>query len=311
MSSSDSFFANKKIVVLGGSGFIGSRVAEFLLDRHHVDPLNMSLPGSAEFDLRILESAVAATANADLVIHLAADVGGLPYSTSHPASQFRNCSLIDLQVFEACRINNVGKLVVASSACAYPRDTSYPLVETDLYSGLPQKSNRGYGLAKRMSVAMAGFYREQFDLNVVSLIATNAYGPRDDFDLDTCHVIPAMIQKTLNDQEITVWGDGSATRDFLFVDDFASALILASEKLEGPEPVNIGSGKEVSIKDLVKLIANVNGFEGVISYDESMPAGQPRRVMSIDQARARMGFDPQTSLEEGVQKTVEWFTSAH
>jgi GDP-L-fucose synthase len=243
----------------------------------------------------------------DVVLHLAADVGGIGYSDSHPADQYYNCLQMDLNIMEAARRAGVQKLVSVSSACAYPLDATCPLKEDELFQGEPQESNRAYGVAKRMMVAQAEAYHKQYGTDVAVVIAANAYGPGDNFDRETSHVIPALIRKCYENDELVVWGDGTPTRDFFYVDDFAEGVLLAAERLASPEPVNIGTNQETSISDLVDSIVRLTGFQGRVRFDPIMPNGQPRRVLDISRARDRMGYAPSVELDQGLKLTVDWF----
>jgi GDP-L-fucose synthase len=301
------FWDNKKVLVTGGAGFVGSHVVDRLLGRG-VPRDRVVVPRSRECDLRVLENCRRAVQGADVVVHLAAAVGGIGYSKGHPATQYYNCLLMDLHMVEAARDAGVEKFVSISSACAYPLEAPYPLREESLFTGVPQETNRAYGFAKSMMVAQAEAYSKQYGMNIAVLVGANAYGPRDNFHPEHSHVIPSLIRKCHEDrEELVVWGDGTPTRDFLYVEDFAEGVLLAAERLEGWEPVNIGTGREISVRDLVAVIADLSGFRGRVRYDPSKPGGQPRRVISIDRARARMGFEPRTPLEEGLRRTIEWY----
>ncbi len=307
MQSADRFWEGRRVVVTGGAGFIGSHVVDRLVGTRGVATSSVVVPRSAQADLRSIDACRRALCGSDVVLHLAARVGGLDYSTHSPATQYYDCLAMDLNVVEAARLEGVGKVVLVSSACAYPRDTSYPLREDDLFNGLPQETNRAYGLAKRMQIAQAEAYRKQYGMNVAVVVPANAYGPRDHFDIQSSHVVPALIRKCLDQSELVVWGDGSATRDFLFADDFAEGVILAAEKLEEPVPVNLGTGRETTIRDLVDAVIRATGFRGPVRYDATRPTGQPKRVLDTSRAKRLLGFEPRVSLGEGIRRTVEWY----
>lgn len=303
------FWKGKKILVTGGRGFVGSHVVKNLLEKRGVSQSNIIIPQSKSCDLKIYEDAQKAVKNIDIVLHLAADVGGIAYSSTHPATQMRNCLLIDVNMFEAAANDKVEKFVCVSSAVAYPVNASSPLREEDLFIGEPAKGGYGYGFAKRMSVVMARAYKEEKGLNCAVLLSSNAYGPGDNFDLSHGHVIPSLIKKCLTEKELLVWGDGSQVRDFFFVEDFAEAVVLAAEKLQTAEPVNIGSADPIAIKELVSVIVKSTKFRGKVIYDTTKPQGQKIRNVSIERARHLMGFRPSFSLSEGVKKTIEWYLS--
>lgn len=298
---------NKKIVVTGGTGFVGSHLVKNLVEKRHVDPKNMVIPRSADCDLRLISNARKALKGADVVFNLACNVGGSGYSRLHPATQCYNALLIALQVIEAAKEQGVEKIVMISSTCAYPEDAPQPFKEENLYGGLPNPSLDGYGMAKRMTAFLTDIYNREYGLNAIVVVPNNAYGPGDNFDLKTGHVIPSLIRRCLTEEELVVWGDGTPTRDFLYVEDFAEGVILAAEKLNTPKPVNLGSGKEVSIKKLVELIVELTGFKGSVKFDKSKPQGQIKRAVDINKARKLLGFKPRWSLEQGLEKTIQWY----
>ncbi len=307
MNTDSLFWKDKKILVTGGKGFVGSHVIDNLIKKREVNPSDIVIPDSKKFDLRLFASARKAVKGIDIVLHLAADVGGIGYSSSHPATQMRNCFLIDANMFEAAAQEKVQKFVCVSSAVAYPVDAPSPLKEEDLFKGEPAKGGYGYGFAKRMSVVMTRAYFEEKNLNACVLLSANSYGPRQDFDLESGHVIPSLIRKCFTFKRLEVWGDGNQIRDFFYVKDFAEAVILAAENLNSPEPVNIGSGTKVSIKDLVKLVVKLTGFEGEIYFDITKPQGQKTRIVDISKARKLVSFKPEYSLEKGLLETINWY----
>lgn len=298
---------NKKIVVTGGAGFVGSHLVDNLIKIRTVNPKNIFVPRSKDLDLRIFANAKKALRGSDVVLNLACDVGGSGYSRLHPATQCYNALLIALQVIEAAKEQGVEKIVMISSTCAYPQDAPQPLKEENLYGRLPNPSLDGYGMAKRMTAFLTDIYNREYGLNAVVVVPNNAYGPRDSFDLETGHVIPSLIRRCLTEEKLVVWGDGTPTRDFLYVEDFAEGVILAAEKLNTPKPVNLGSGKEVSIKKLVELIVELTGFKGSVKFDKSKPQGQIKRAVDINKAQKLLGFKPRWSLEQGLEKTIQWY----
>lgn len=303
------FWQDKRVLVTGGGGFIGSFVIDNLVDLRGMKRENIVVPRSRDCDLRIFENCQRAVEDCQMVLHLAARTGGIAYSRSHPATQYYDCSLINLNVLEAARLAGVEKFVAISNLLAYPATARMPLREEDVYNGKIAETHLGIGLSKRDLLLMAEMYHREFGMNVAVVLSANAYGPRDRFDSEVSHVIPATIMKCCQLPELVVWGDGTPTRDFLYVEDIAEGLVLAAEKLEGPQFVNIASGQEVSIRDLVYLIAKLTGFKGRIIFDTSKTSGDPRRAAKTDRARQLLGFRPCFSLEEGLKRTIEWYRS--
>ncbi|MDO8499675.1 MAG: GDP-L-fucose synthase [bacterium] len=301
---------DKRILVTGGHGFIGQWVIDNLIKTRGLKPKQIIVPNSKRDDLRDFDNCqrLIKKNKIDVIIHLAAIVGGVGFSQKFPATQYYNNILMDLQIIEAAKDCKVQKIISVSSSCAYPKDSVYPLVEANLWNGLPQETNLAYGIGKRILSVQADAYRQEYGTNIVVVIPNNAYGPGDNFDEEYSHVIPALIRKCLtNDNPLVVWGDGTPTRDFLYVKDFAEGVILAAEKLETSDPVNLGTGEETSIKNLVELVQKLTNHTGKVVYDTSQPNGQPRRSVSIAKAKTLLGFSPQYSLEDGLSETIAWY----
>ncbi len=304
---SRNFWKNKKILITGGHGFVGSHVVDFLLQKQHVSRSQLVIPDSEKDDLRNPRQASRVVKGIDIILHLAADVGGIGYSSSHPATQMRNCLQIDLHVLEAAACEKVEKIVCVSSAVAYPATAKSPLKEKDLFQGEPAKGGYGYGFAKRMAVVLSRAYHEEKGLNVAVLLAANAYGPKDNFDPETSHVIPSLIRKCLTERKLVVWGDGSQIRDFLYVKDFAEAIILAAERLKTHAPINVSSGESVTIEQLVKSVVVLTGFKGEVYFDTSKPQGQKMRTVDFKKAQKLMKFQPRFTLNQGLKETIDWY----
>lgn len=302
----------KTILITGGNGFIGHFVIENLLSKRGVDPKKIIIPKKETDDIRRIENCLRLLKNnnVDLVIHLAALVGGVGYSSKFPATQYYNNILMDLNIVEATRQCGVAKILLVGSSCAYPESAGYPLTEDQLWQGLPQKTNLAYGIAKRILTIQAKAYHEEYNLNVQVVIPNNAYGPGDNFHPEYSHVIPSLIRKCVSGENpLMIWGDGTSTRDFLYVKDFAEGVVLAAEKLETGEPVNLGSGIETRISDLVDKIKKLTDYHGEIVYDDAKPNGQPVRSVNIDKAKKILNFLPHFSLEEGLKETIAWYQS--
>lgn len=300
----------KRVVVTGGAGFLGSHVVKRLT----AHGAQVFVPRSKEFDLREKDAIhrLLDAAKPEVLIHLAAVVGGIGANQRNPGSFFYDNAVMGIQLMEMARRRNVSKFVAVGTICAYPKHTPVPFREEDLWNGYPEETNAPYGLAKKMMLVQAQAYRDQYGFNAIYLLPVNLYGPGDNFDLETSHVIPALIRKCVEavqrgNEEIVLWGDGSATREFLFVDDAAAGIVLSAEKYNSPEPVNLGTGGEISIRDLAQTIARLTGFRGRLRWDTSKPNGQPRRCVSVDRARASFGFNPSCTLEHGLAKTVSWY----
>jgi GDP-L-fucose synthase len=268
---------------------------------------------SRDYDLTSFDDAgrMFTDARPELVFHLAAEVGGIGANRANPGRYWYANLMMGAHVLEQARAHAVRKLVISGTVCAYPKFTPVPFAEDDLWNGYPEETNAPYGVAKKSILVGANAYREQYGLDAIFLLPANLYGPRDNFDLDSSHVIPALIRKMLEaDGEVTLWGDGSPTREFLYVDDCAEALVLAAERYDEPAPVNIGTGVETSIREVAETIAELTGFVGEIIWDTSMPNGQPRRSLDASRARDRFGFEARTSLRAGLERTIAWYRSS-
>lgn len=301
-----SFWSGKKVLVTGGAGFIGSYVTAALSDRG-VDPNDIVVPRSKDCDLQSLDNCRRAVQGCDVVIHLAAVTGGIAYSRAYPASQYFDSTLIDLNIARAATEAKVQKVVCIGNMFAYAGTAVMPLSEGALFDGVPTDSHRGVGWMKRNLAIMADLFHRQYKLPIVVVYSANAYGPRDSMDTKHAHVIPSTIMKCLREKELVVWGDGTPTRDFLFASDVANGLLLAAERLESPEYVNIGSGTEISVRQLTELIVKHTAFSGKQSYDVSKAGGDARRCASIDKASRLMGFAPTVSMDDGIRMTAEWY----
>ncbi len=306
------FWTNKKILETGGAGFLGSFVTEKLIMERGVNCENIRVPRSEEMDLRKWENCVKAVRGMDIVIHLAAKVGGIGFNKKYPATLFFDNALMGIQLMEAARQEGVQKFVAIGTVCAYPKHTSVPFREKDLWNGYPEETNAPYGIAKKILLVQAQAYRDQYGFNAIYLLPVNLYGPKDTFDLEYSHVIPALIKKMVDaklegKEEVVVWGTGKASRAFLYVEDAAEGILLATEKYNKRDPVNLGSGKEITIRELVKLIAELTGYEGEIVWDTSKPDGQPRRCLEISRARKEFGFKAKTDFVEGLKRTIDWY----
>jgi GDP-L-fucose synthase len=304
-------WSTKRVVVTGGAGFLGSFVVEKLRDRGCPNPV---IPRAEEYDLRDRDAVIRLyqEARPHIVIHLAAVVGGIGANRANPGRFFYDNAIMSIELMEYARRFGVEKFVAVGTVCAYPKFSPVPFREHDLWNGYPEETNAPYGLAKKMSLVQAQAYRAQYGFNAIYLLPVNLYGPRDNFDLETSHVIPALIRKCVEakesgSREIVLWGDGSPTREFLYVDDAAEGLLLATERYDGDQPVNLGTGDEIAIRDLAQMIASEVGFSGEIVWDATKPNGQPRRCLDVSQAKQLFGFRAVRPLREGISKTVAWF----
>lgn len=301
----------KRIVVTGGAGFLGSHVVEQL---QASGCRSIAVPRSAEYDLRTADAVARMYEHfrPQVVVHLAARVGGIGANRANPGSFFYDNLTMGVELMEQARRCGIEKFVAVGTVCAYPKFTPAPFREDELWNGYPEETNAPYGLAKKMLLVQAQAYRTQYGLDAIFLLPTNLYGPRDSFDPERSHVIPALIKKCLDAIEqgqdrIEFWGTGRATREFLYVEDCARAIVLATARYDKPAPVNIGSGQEISIRELADLIIRSTGFVGEVKWDETMPDGQPRRCLDVSSAQAEFGFRASTSFADGIQRTIEWY----
>ncbi|HYV05988.1 MAG TPA: GDP-L-fucose synthase [Blastocatellia bacterium] len=301
----------KRVCVTGGSGFLGRRVVALLRERGCTD---VFVVRRRDYDLVKKEAVdrLYEDARPQVVIHLAAVVGGIGANRDNPGRFFYENIMMGAQLIEAARAHSIEKFVQIGTVCAYPKYAAAPFKEDDLWSGYPEETNAPYGIAKKALLVQAQGYRDQYGLNAIYLLPVNLYGPGDNFDPASSHVIPALIKKCVDavdrgDQQIEVWGTGSATREFLYVDDAAEGIVLACESYNGRDPVNLGSGYEISIRDLVQVISDETGFAGEIVWDTAKPDGQPRRVLDVSRARELFGFQARTDFREGLRRTIEWY----
>ncbi len=308
-----SFWTGRKVLVTGGAGFLGSCVVERL---RAVGCEQVFVPRRSDYDLRRLEATQSVLKDADpaIVIHLAARVGGIGANRAHGAEFFYDNLIMGAQLIHESWQRGVEKFVVIGTVCSYPKFTPVPFREDDLWNGYPEETNAPYGLAKKALLVQAQAYRQQYGFNAIYLIPVNLYGPGDSFDLETSHVIPALIRKFIEaqgrgDDRVVVWGTGQPTREFLYVQDAAAGIVLGAERYNAGDPVNLGSGTEIEIRALAELIGRLTGFEGDITWDATRPDGQPRRSLDTSRAQQLFGFRAQTLLEDGLRKTVEWYRS--
>lgn len=302
---------NKKILLTGGNGFLGKYVQQELIARG-VDKKNILIPDSNQDDLREKTNCERLVKNIDIVIHLAAKVGGIGYNQNNPGKLFYDNLIMGVQLMEAARIAEVEKFVAIGTICAYPKHTPTPFKETDLWNGYPEETNAPYGLAKKMLLVQAQAYRQQYGFNAIYLLPVNLYGPGDNFDPTSSHVIPALIRKVAiakkqNLPFIEVWGSGKVTREFIYVDDAARAIVQATIKYDSSEPVNIGTGQDISIKALVEKICELMDYQGEIKWDSKKPDGQPKRLLDISRAQKEFNFTAQTDFTTGLKNTIDWY----
>jgi GDP-L-fucose synthase len=308
------FWDGRRVTVTGGGGSLGKRVVARLQSAGAMD---VFVPRSSTYDLRTKDGIDRALADGspNLVIHLAAVVGGIGANRENPGRFFYENAIMGIQLIEAARLAGVDKFVSIGTVCSYPKFTPVPFHEDDLWGGYPEETNAPYGLAKKMLLVQGQAYREQYGFDAIYLIPVNLYGPGDNFDPRSSHVIPALIKKCVDtrergDDHIDVWGTGSASREFLYVDDAAEGIILGAERYDGPDPVNLGVGQEITIRELVELIVRLTRFEGELRWDASKPDGQPRRALDTSRAREHFGFVAKTGFEEGLRRTIEWYEGA-
>jgi GDP-L-fucose synthase len=299
-----------RVMVTGGSGFLGTHLVERLKASGH----EVFIPRRSDNDLTVGESVAQLfeQTKPERVFHLAAEVGGIGANRMNPGRYWYANLMMGVHVLEQCRLHEVEKLVIAGTICSYPKFAPVPFREEDIWDGYPEETNAPYGVAKKALLVGAQAYREQYGMNTVYLLPVNLYGPRDNFDLETSHVIPALIRKMIeakenNRGEVWLWGDGSPTREFLYVEDCAEGVLLAGERYDGGDPVNLGTGEEIAIRDLAAMIAEITGYEGEIIWDDTKPNGQPRRKLDTSRATERFGFTARTPFREGLERTIGWF----
>lgn len=312
-SQSENFWDGKRVCVTGGAGFLGSFVVDKLKERN---PADIFIPRSSQYNLVEKEAIkdMMNDAKPNIIIHLAANVGGIGANLTHQANYFYDNLMMGTQLIHESYLAGLDKFVAIGTVCAYPKFSPVPFKEDDLWNGYPEETNAPYGLAKKMMLVQSQVYRSQYGFNSIYLLPVNLYGPKDNFDLETSHVVPALIRKCLEAKQsgadhIVAWGDGSPTREFLYVEDAAEGILLATEKYNGSEPINIGSSFEISIKDLMETIVRLVEFEGEIRWDTSRPNGQPRRKLDVTRAKELFGFESQTPFEIGLKKVIDWYVA--
>ena len=303
-------WSEKKVLVTGSNGFLGKYVVEELEKRKVKE---LVLPRSQEYDLRIQENCKKVVSQVDVIFHVAGTVGGIQYMSNNPAEVFYDNLMMGTHLIEEAKNANIEKIILVGTVCSYPKLANIPFNEEQIWEGYPEETNASYGLAKKMQLVQSEAYRKQYKFNSISVIPTNMYGPTDNFSEESSHVIPGIIKKVfeakrLQNEKIVLWGDGSPTRDFLYVKDTAKGIILAAEKYNESDPINLGSELEISIKELAKMIGDLMDYSGEIEWDNSKPNGQPRRCVSNVRARELLGFKPETEIREGLKETITWFT---
>ena len=309
----DAFFKDNKFLLTGGAGFLGSFIVDKLIEKG-VKKQDIRIPRSKNHDLRTWENCKEVVKDIDIVIHLAARVGGIGFNMKYPANLFYDNAMMGIQLLEASRLAGVKKFIGMGTVCSYPKFTPVPFKEDDLWNGFPEETNSPYGIAKKILLVQQQAYRAQYGFDSIYLIPVNLYGPRDHFDPEDSHVIPALIlkfseAKRNNEGKVTVWGTGRVSREFLYVEDAAQAILDATENYNKPEPVNIGTSEEIMIKDLVDLIKDLVGYKGNIVWDSKKPDGQPKRKLDVSKAEQQFGFKSTINLEQGLQKTITWFNN--
>lgn len=306
-----SFWSDKTILITGGAGFFGSQVVNQLL-RKGVAKENIRIPRSRDIDLRKWENCVQVVKDTDIVIHLAAKVGGIGFNQAYPAQLFYDNAIMGIQMIEAARQENVDKCVIVGTICAYPKFTPVPFREDEIWNGYPEETNAPYGLAKKMLLVQSQAYRQEYGFNSIYLLPVNLYGPGDNFDPASSHVIPALIKKFTDAKRekkpfVEVWGTGTASREFLYVEDAARGILLAAEQYNKSDPVNLGAGMEITIRDLVTLIHQLTEYSGEIRWDTTKPDGQPKRCLDVSRAKREFGFEAQMPFHEGLKRTIAWY----
>jgi GDP-L-fucose synthase len=311
MDHMTNFWQTRRVCVTGGAGFLGRRIVAGLQEK---GAAQVFVPRSEEFDLTQEEAVVRMyeAARPDMVIHLAAVVGGIGANRLYPGKYFYDNLMMGAIMMEQARRRDVAKFVAVGTICSYPKHTPVPFKEDDLWNGYPEETNAPYGIAKKMLLVQAQAYRQQYGMNAITLLPVNLYGPEDNFDPTTSHVIPAMIRKCVDAaragaREVELWGTGHASREFMYVDDCAAGILVAAEKYDKPDPVNLGTGREITIQELARMIAELAGFSGEIRWDTTKPDGQPRRCLDTSRASSEFGFVARTSLEDGLRRTVQWY----